>query len=151
MYLLCFPFFCKQAQSQEDAGDGSAKVALPADAVGEGGNHVTCYSYNGIDQVEEFSSRCQAVDQVGGHQAPDGAAGTDMEAFSADEINQQGCTYQGQEVDQHVLPFRNPVLKQEFVDQQRRHIAAQMDLIHMQKPVQEEPEVLISSLRKANI
>ena len=138
-YLLFLLLLFEEQQGGDHTGNGSAEVALPADSCGEGGQHITDHSHKGIQHIQELFPGDQVVYQVRCHQTPDGAAGTGMEAAAANEVDQQGGSQHGSNVDQQVFPFTDPVLKHKAEDRQAVHVAEEMRQVKMQEAAQEQP------------
>ena len=117
-------------------------MALPADVGGEGVEDVADDRMEGIEHIEELPAGEDAVEEVGCHEAPDGAAGTGMEGVAAHEVDEQGGTEHGNQVDGQVLPPADAVFKDEAVGQQGVHVADEVREAQMQEAAQDNPAIL---------
>ena len=139
-FHFLFLFLLLEEQQRGDhTGNGSAEVSLPADPRRKGGQHITDHSHKGIQHIQELFPGDQVVYQVRCHQAPDGTAGTGMEAAAANEVDQQCGSQHGSNVDQQVFPFTDPVLKHKAEYGQAVHVAEEMRNVKMQETAQEQP------------
>ena len=84
-----FSFLREEQEGDQGAGDGSAEVSLPADMGGECVEDVADNRMEGVEHIEELPAGEDAVEKVGRHQTPDGAAGTGMEGVAAHEVDEQ--------------------------------------------------------------
>ena len=137
-----FPLLGKEQEGDQGPGDGSAEVALPADVGGEGVKDVADDRMEGIKHVKDLPAGEDAVEEVGCHEAPDGAAGTGMEGVAAHEVDEQGGTQHGDQVDGQVLPSTDAVFKDEAVGQQGVHVADEMREAQVQEAAQDNPAIL---------
>ena len=87
-----FSFLGEEQEGDQGAGKGSAEVSLPADVGGEGVKDVTDDRMKGVEHIKELPAGENAVEEIGCHQSPDGAAGTGMEGVAAHEVDKQGGT-----------------------------------------------------------
>ena len=124
-------------------------MALPADVGGEGVEDVANDRMEGVEHIEELLAGEDAVEEVGCHQTPDGAAGTGMEGVTAHEVDEQGGTKHGDQVDGQVLPPADTVLKDEAISQQGVHVADEVREAQMQEAAQDDPSIL--SLLKSTL
>lgn len=116
-------------------------MPLPADTIAERVDDITSYRKDSVQQIDDLLC-VQAVDQVGGHQTPDRAAGADVDARPADEVDQQRRSEHGYEIDEQVSPSADPVLEHESIYHQRVHIADEMQPVSVQETAQDQTEVL---------
>ena len=117
-------------------------MTLPADVGGEGVKDVADNRMEGIEHIKELPAGEDAVEEVGCHQTPDGAAGTGMEGVTAHEVDEQSGTEHGDQVDGQVLPSADTVLKDEAVGQQGVHVADKVREAQMQEAAQDDPAIL---------
>lgn len=137
-----FSFLREEQESDHGAGNGSTEVALPADVGGEGVKDVANDRMEGVEHIEELSAGEDAVEEVGCHQTPDGAAGTGMEGVAAHEVDEQSGTEHGDQVNGQVLPSADAVFKDEAVGQQGIHVADEMRESQVQEAAQDDPAIL---------
>lgn len=136
------PFLCKEQEGDQGTGDGSAEVSLPADVGGESVKDVADDCMEGIEHIENLPAGKDAVEEVGCHQSPDGAAGTGMEGIAAHEVDEQGGTEHGDQVDGQVLPPADAVLEYEAVGQQGIHVTDEVREAQVQEAAQDDPTIL---------
>ena len=137
-----FPFLGKEQEGDQGSGNGSAEVTLPADVGGEGIKDVADDRMESVEHVKDLPTGEDAVEEVGCHQAPDGAAGTGMEGVAAHEVDEQGGTQHGDQVDGQVLPSADAVFKDEAVGQQGIHVADEVQEAQVQETAQDDPAIL---------
>ena len=136
------PFLGEEQEGNQSSGDGSAEVSLPADMGGEGIKDVADDRMEGIEHVKDLPACKDAVEEVGCHQAPDGAAGTGMEGVAAYEVDEQSGTKHGDQVDGQVLPSADAVFEDKAVGQQGIHVADEVWEAQMQETAQDDPAIL---------
>lgn len=141
-WFALFPLLGKEQEGDEYSGDGSAEVALPADIGGEGVKDIADNRVEGIEHIKKLPSGKDAVDEVGCHQAPDGAAGTGMEAVTAHKVDEQGGTDHGNQIDSQILPSADAVFEYEAVGQQGIHVTDEVREAQVQEAAQDDPAIL---------
>ena len=109
---------------------------------GEGIKDVANDRVEGVKHIEELPAGKDAVEEVGCHQAPDGAAGSGMKGVAAHEVDEQGGPQHGHQVDGQVLPSADAVFKNEAVGQQGVHVADEVREAQVQEAAQDDPAIL---------
>ena len=117
-------------------------MSLPADVGGEGVKDVADNRMEGVEHIKDLPAGEDAVEEIGCHQSPDGAAGTGMEGVTTNEVDEQGGTDHGDQVNGQVLPSADAVLKDKAVGQQGVHVADEVREAQMQEAAQDNPAIL---------